>query len=495
MALDQGTTASRCLLISKDGRVVSSAAREYPQSYPAPGYVEQDPMDIWATQFATMGEAMQKVGVGFDKIDSIGITNQRETVIVWEKESGRPIHPAIVWQCRRTAPLSDAIRRDKRLSSDIRKKTGLLPDPYFSATKLRWILDHVEGAQSMAEAGKLCFGTVDTWLLWRLTGGRVFATDYSNASRTMLFNLHTLDWDEELLAYFNIPRCILPTPLPSSGIFGMTDRAVLGASLPIGGVAGDQQAALFGQCCFKPGMVKNTYGTGGFLLMQTGDTPCMTENGLLTTVAWGLDGKVSYALEGSVFVSGAAVGWLRDGLRLIHTSAESRSIAEKVADSGGVVVVPAFTGLGAPYWNPYARGAVLGITRATTDAHLVRATLESMAFQTADVVRLMQADSGYDLPCLRVDGGASENDLLLAFQADLLGVPIERPQNVESTALGAAFLSGLATGFYGSIAEVEGARHTGRRFMPDKGNAWRDEKMELWRRAVEAVQAFAPKNN
>lgn len=489
MALDQGTTSSRCILFERNGQIASSAAHEFPAAYPKDGWVEHDPMRIWSTQIAVASEALLRIGGTWSDVAGIGITNQRETVIVWEKESGLPIYPAIVWQCRRTADVCERMKAEG-LSGMIREKTGLLLDPYFSATKLRWILDNVEGARARAERGELCFGTVDSWLIWKLTGGKVHATDYSNAARTMLFNLHTCDWDEDLLRLFDIPRCILPELRPSSCIFGYSDPNVLGARLPIGGVAGDQQAALFGQCCHEKGSLKNTYGTGGFLLMNTGDRPYMTENGLLTTVAWGLDGKVSYALEGSVFVSGAAVQWLRDGLRLIESAPDSEYMARKVPDSGGVFVVPAFTGLGAPYWDPDARGMIIGLTRATNKYHIIRATLESMAYQTADVISLMEEATDMKIADLRVDGGASQNGLLLSFQADLLGVPILRPSCIETTALGAAYLAGLAVGFYSSLEEIRRNRGEDERFLPERDETWRKGSLAKWKKAVSRTLAF-----
>ena len=484
MALDQGTTSSRCILFERDGRIASVVQREFPQIFPKEGWVEHDPMTIWSTQIAACTEALLKIGGSWEDIYGIGITNQRETTVVWDRKTGMPIYNAIVWQCRRTAKRCDSLV-DMGLEMTIKSKTGLVIDPYFSATKIEWILDNVEGARERAERGELAFGTVDSWLIWNLTEGKVHATDYSNASRTMLFNIKTLEWDEELLSLFKIPRSMLPTPLPSSHIFGYTDKGILGAELPIGGVAGDQQAALFGQCRFSEGELKNTYGTGGFLLMNTGNEPYMTENGLITTVAWGLNGNVTYALEGSVFVCGAAIQWLRDGLKLFDSAADSEYYASKVSDSGGVLVVPAFSGLGAPWWDPYARGIIIGITRATNKYHIIRATVESMAYQTADVIDLMERSTGIKVAELAVDGGASSNDLLLEFQADILGIPVERPECIETTALGAAYLCGLATGVYSSLEDIKANRRTEKLFNPKKDCEWRDAHIKEWRRAVE----------
>ena len=484
MALDQGTTSSRCILFGTDGKLISSSAKEFAQIFPKEGWVEHDPMTIWSTQIAVATEALFKIGGSWEDVIGIGITNQRETVVVWDRVTGAPIYNAVVWQCRRTAEYC------KELSSGgyadmIKAKTGLLIDPYFSATKLKWILDNVEGARERAERGELCFGTIDSWLIWNLTGGRVHATDPSNASRTMLFNIHTLDWDDELLALFNIPRAMLPKVMPSSGLFGYTDKKLLGGEIAIAGVAGDQQAALFGQYCFDKGDIKNTYGTGAFLLMNTGDAPYMTDNGLLTTVAWQIGDKVSYALEGSVFTCGAAIQWLRDGLRIIESAQDSEYYARKVPDSGGVMVVPAFTGLGAPWWDPYARGIIVGVSRATNKYHIIRATLESLAYQTADVVALMEESVGTRIPRLKVDGGASANNLLLGFQANTLGVDIERPVCVETTALGAAYLCGLALGIYESIDDIRKNDTPDSIISPTEDEAWREASMKRWRRAVE----------
>ena len=454
MALDQGTTSSRCILFEKNGRIASMVQREFAQIFPHEGWVEHDPMTIWSTQIAVATEALLKIGGSWSDVYGISITNQRETTVVWDRKTGIPIYNAIVWQCRRTSELCERLRAESH-EEMIKEKTGLLLDPYFSATKLQWILENIDGAREKAEQGELCFGTIDSWLIWNLTGGKVHATDYSNAARTMLFNIHTLKWDEELLELFDIPRSMLPEVKPSSGLFGYTDAGVLGAELPIAGVAGDQQAALFGQCCFDEGEMKNTYGTGAFLLMNTGNKPYMTTNGLITTIAWGIGDKVTYALEGSVFTCGAAIQWLRDGLKIIESAQDSEYYASKVKDSGGVLIVPAFQGLGAPWWDPYARGVIIGITRATTKYHLIRATLESLAYQVVDVVDLMQRSTNIKVKKLKVDGGASANNLMLDFQANILGVTLERPECIETTALGAAYMCGLALGVYASIDEIK----------------------------------------
>ena len=483
MALDQGTTSSRAIIFDKDGGIVSLVQREFPQIFPKEGWVEHNPMSIWSTQIAACTEALMKIGGSWDEISCIGITNQRETVVVWDRETGIPVYNAIVWQCRRTAEYCQSLK-DAGYSDLIRSKTGLLLDPYFSASKIAWILDNVEGAREKAEAGKLCFGTIDTWLIWNLTDGKVHATDYSNASRTMLFNINTLEWDKELLEIFNIPCSMLPEVNPSSHIYGYTDRTILGDEIPIGGVAGDQQAALFGQCCFDSGDLKNTYGTGAFLLMNIGDKPMITDSGLVTTIAWGIDGKVNYALEGSVFVCGAAIQWLRDGMRIVESAADCEYYSKKVPDSGGVLVVPAFQGLGAPYWDPYARGIIIGITRATNKYHIIRATVESMAYQTADVIELMENSTGIKIEGLSVDGGASANDLLLSFQADILGTSVNRPECIETTALGAAYLAGLASDVYKSTDEIKENRKIAKTFNPEKDSAWREERISIWKKAV-----------
>lgn len=484
MSFDQGTTSSRCILFERDGAITSMVQREFAQIFPADGWVEHDPMTIWSTQIGVATEALLKIGASWDEVYGIGITNQRETTIVWNRKTGEPIYNAIVWQCRRTADYCSELK-ERGLSESIKAKTGLLVDPYFSATKVKWILDNVDGARDMAKRGELCFGTVDSWLIWKLTGGKVHATDVSNASRTMLFNINTLSWDKELCELFDIPMSILPEVKESSSIYGYTDAKILGAEVAIAGVAGDQQAALFGQCCFGLGDVKNTYGTGGFLLMNTGDTPRFPEGGLLTTVAWSIGGKTTFAVEGSVFTAGAAIQWLRDGLKIIESSQDSEYYARKVPDSGGVMVVPAFSGLGAPYWDPYARGIIIGISRATTKNHIIRATLESLAYQTADVISLMESGTGIKTTSLRVDGGASSNGLLLEVQADLLGIELVRPACVETTALGAAFLAGLAVGVYSSLAEISEIVKNAKTVTPTKDAAWREARMGEWRRAVE----------
>ena len=483
MALDQGTTSSRCILFTKDGRIASSCQREFAQIFPHDGWVEHDPMTIWSTQIAVATEAVLKIGAAWDEIVGIGITNQRETAIVWDKKTGIPVYNAIVWQCRRTAELCEKLT-DEGYADIIKEKTGLVLDPYFSASKIKWILDNVPGARERAERGELAFGTVDSWLMWNLTGGEIHKTDPSNASRTMLFNIKDMTWDEELLSLFNIPRSMLPEVAPSSSIFGYTDSKILGAKIPIGGVAGDQQAALFGQCCFNEGDIKNTYGTGAFLLMNTNDVPHISKKGLITTVAWSIGDKVTYAVEGSVFTCGAAIQWLRDGLRLIESSADSEFYASKVEDSGGVIVVPAFSGLGAPWWDAYARGMIIGLTRGTTKYHVIRATLDSIAYQVSDVVELMKEETGINVTRLRVDGGASANDLLMSIQSDTLGCEIERPECVETTALGAAFLCGLSTGFYPSTDAIKEYRKTNKLFSPTKDNEWREGTLARWHKAV-----------
>lgn len=490
LSLDQGTTSSRSIIFDTAGNIIASSQKEFPQIFPGDGYVEHDANQIWDSQISVAHDVLEKSGITPSDIYGIGITNQRETTIVWDRATGEPICNAIVWQCRRTAAYCDKLKSDG-LSEDIRHRTGLVIDPYFSATKLKWILDTVPGARRRAQNGELCFGTVDCWLIFKLTGGRVHATDYSNAARTMLFNINSLEWDGELLRLFDIPRQMLPDVKPSSGLFGMTDPSLFGSEIPVAGVAGDQQAALFGQCCFHAGSCKNTYGTGGFMLMNTGEKPVFSNNGLLTTIAWGLNGKINYALEGSVFVCGAAIQWLRDGLGLVSHASESEKIAGSVTDSAGVYFVPAFVGLGAPYWDPYARGAMFGITRGTTRAHIVRAVLESMAYQTADVIELMQKESNSVLIGLNVDGGASANDLLLSIQADLLGTDIIRPSCIETTALGAANLAGLATGAFNSIDDILSSRRIERKFTPAISCDQRQKMLDGWHRAVERSLAWA----
>lgn len=481
MSLDQGTTGSRCIIFDQRGNIVSKAQREFTQYFPASGWVEHDAMEIWATQLAVAQEALALKSIRAEEIAAIGIANQRETTVVWEKATGRPITRAIVWQCRRTAEYCDGLIRDG-YEEMIRSKTGLKIDAYFSGSKLRWILEHIEGARDRAEKGELLFGTVETWLLWNLTEGKVHITDYSNAARTMLFNIHTLEWDEDILRLLDIPRAMLPSPRPNSEVYGET--ALFGAPIPIGGMAGDQQAALFGQCCFDKGNAKNTYGTGCFMLLNTGEAPMTSQNGMLTTIAWGLSDKVHYALEGSVFVAGAAIQWLRDELRLIDSAAESEECALAVADTGGVYVVPAFVGLGAPYWNPYARGVISGISRGTNRNHIIRATLESLAYQTADVLGAMTGDAGIDLLSLKVDGGACANNFLMQFQADIIQTPVCRPQCIETTALGAAYFAGLAVGYWGSTDEIRENLQIDRVFSPQMREERRDALWKGWQRVV-----------
>ncbi len=483
MALDAGTTSNRCILFNREGEVCSVAQKEFRQIYPKAGWVEQDPMEIWATQIGVAQEALQKIGATAQDIAAIGITNQRETTIVWDKHTGVPVYNAIVWQCRRTAAYCDSLKA-KGLAEVFQQKTGLVIDAYFSGTKLRWILDHVEGARERAERGDLLFGTVETWLIWRLTNGRVHVTDYSNASRTFLYNIRELQWDEDILKELNIPRCMLPEVVPSSCVYGESDKAYFGAPIKIGGAAGDQQAALFGQTCFGKGDVKNTYGTGGFLLMNTGDEMIQSRNGLVTTIAWGLDGKVTYALEGSVFVAGGAIQWLRDELHLIYSAADSEYFASKVEDTNGCYVVPAFVGLGAPYWDQYARGCIVGLTRGVNRNHIIRATLESLAYQTNDVLGAMEEDAGVKLAALRVDGGACANNFLLQFQADIIGAPVHRPECVETTAMGAAYLAGLAVGYWETKEDVVRNWHMGRVFQPNMAADRRAKLTAGWRKAV-----------
>ena len=487
MALDAGTTSNRCILFDQEGRVRAAAQKEFPQIFPKPGWVEHDAREIWATQLGVAVEAMGKIGATAADITAIGITNQRETTVVWDRATGEPVYNAIVWQCRRTSAYCDELKA-RGYAEAIRRKTGLVVDAYFSGPKIRWILDNVPGARRRAEAGELLFGTVETWLIWLLTGGRVHVTDYSNASRTMLFNINTLDWDDELLDLMDIPRSMLPTPVPSSQVYGETDPGFFGRSIPIAGAAGDQQAALFGQACFTPGQAKNTYGTGCFLLMNTGDKPVFSSSGLVTTVAWSLGNRVSYALEGSIFVAGAAIQWLRDEMRLIDSAADSEYHAGKVADTAGCYVVPAFTGLGAPYWDQYARGAIVGLTRGVNKNHIIRATLESIAYQVSDVLEAMRADSGIALTSLKVDGGASSNNVLMQLQADILQVTVHRPVCVETTALGAAYLAGLAVGYWSSQEEIARNWAVDRTFLPAITTQERDKKLQGWKRAV--IRAF-----
>ena len=487
MALDAGTSSSRAIVFDHDRRIVSVAQREFRQIYPQPGWVEHDPVEIWETQLAVAREAIAKAGATASSLAAIGITNQRETTVVWDRETGRPVYNAIVWQCRRTSDFCDELKK-RGLADSIRATTGLVPDAYFSGTKLRWILENVPGARAAAEAGRLLFGTIDTWLLWNLTGGRVHATDYSNASRTMMYDIGALKWSDDILGELNVPRSVLPEVRPSSGVFGETAPGILDGPVPVAGVAGDQQSALFGQTCFSPGDAKNTYGTGCFMLMNTGDRRVPSENGLLTTIAWGLDGKVDYALEGSVFTAGAAIQWLRDELGLLEKASDSEAMARAVPDTNGCFVVPAFTGLGAPYWDQYARGAVLGLTRGVNRNHVVRATLESLAYQTADVLEAMQKDAGIGLNALRVDGGASANDFLMQFQSNVIGVPVERPACIETTALGAAFLAGLAVGYWTNQAELKANAAGLTTFTPTLAPEARAKAMDLWHQAVARVR-------
>lgn len=483
MALDQGTTSSRCILFNKEGLIVSVAQKEFTQIFPSPGLVEHDPMEIWATQLGVAQEAMAKVGATATDISAIGITNQRETTVVWNKHTGVPVYNAIVWQCRRTAGMCDEL---KAVGFDkvIRNKTGLILDAYFSGTKVKWILDNVDGARDEAEKGNLLFGTIDTWLIWKLTNGAVHVTDYTNASRTLLYDIHELQWDDEILETLNIPKSMLAEVKPSSHVYGYTDNSIFGSPIPIAGAAGDQQAALFGQTCYQAGTAKNTYGTGCFLLMNTGEKAVDSHNGLLTTIAYGINGKVNYALEGSVFVAGAAIQWLRDELRMIKTAGESGEYASMVESTDGVYMVPAFVGLGAPYWDPYARGAIVGLTRGTKKEHFIRAALESIAYQTNDVLKAMQEDSGITLKALKVDGGACANNFLMQFQSDLLDVQVDRPQVIETTALGAAYLAGLAVGYWKDQEEISKNWALSRSFKPKMTEENRTELLKGWHKAV-----------
>lgn len=486
MALDLGTTSCRCIIFDKNGRICSAAQKEFTQYFQQPGWVEHDAEEIWATQTGLMYEAMSKIDITINEIAGIGITNQRETTVLWDKETGRPVHKAIVWQCRRTAGYCDELKK-LGMAEFFRSKTGLVLDAYFSATKLRWLLDNAAGARERAEKSKLLFGTVDSWIIWKLTGGKVHVTDYSNASRTMLFNIHTLKWDEEILRVLKIPQQILPEVKPSSHVYGYTDSKLFGREVPIAGAGGDQQCALFGQTCFERGEVKNTYGTGGFMLMNTGTAPVNSHNGLVTTIAWGVDDKVEYALEGSIFVAGAAVQWLRDELGLIRNAAESEVLAKSVPDANGCYVVPAFVGLGAPYWDQYARGAIVGLTRGVNRNHIVRATLESIAYQVNDVLMAMQEDSGMPITSLRVDGGACDNDFLMQFQADILNTSVVRPYCIETTAMGAAYLAGLAVGYWRSKEEILSNHVIAAEFKPQMGQAKRESLLQGWHNAVKAA--------
>ena len=490
MALDAGTTSNRCILFNEAGEMCSVAQKEFTQYFPKPGWVEHDANEIWSTQLEVAQKAMANLNISAAEIAAIGITNQRETTVVWDRNTGEPIYHAIVWQCRRTSEYCDSLK-EKGLVEKIRAKTGLVIDAYFSGTKLRWLLENVPGAREKAERGELLFGNVETWLIWKLTGGRVHVTDYSNASRTMLFNINTLQWDDEILEELNIPRCVLPEPKPSSYVYGEAMAQFFGAPIPIAGAAGDQQAALFGQTCFTPGEAKNTYGTGCFLLMNTGEKPVFSNNGLVTTIAWGLDGKVNYALEGSIFVAGAAIQWLRDEMRLIDSSPDSEYMAKKVKDTNGCYVVPAFTGLGAPHWDQYARGTVVGITRGVNKYHIIRATLDSLCYQTNDVLKAMEADSGIKLAALKVDGGASANNYLMQTQADIIDAPVQRPRCVETTAMGAAYLAGLAVGYWKNKEDVLRNWAIDRTFEPDIPPEEREKRVKGWNKAVKCAYGWA----
>lgn len=489
LALDQGTTSSRSMLFDKQGNIISSAQKEFKQIFPQPGWVEHDANEIWSTQFGTMAEAVAKAHINMKQVAGIGITNQRETTVLWDRKTSQPVYHAIVWQDRRTAAYCDELKTIHATS--IQEKTGLIIDAYFSATKLKWILDNIEGVRKKAEKGELAFGTIDTWLTWKLTNGELHVTDVSNASRTMLFNIHSLQWDEELLLLFNIPASVLPEVKPSSKIYGVTGNIIPEYRIPIGGMAGDQQAALFGQLCTQPGMVKNTYGTGCFMLMNTGEKAISSKNNLLTTVAWQVDGKTAYALEGSVFIAGAVVQWLRDELKIIHSSSDVEKLAAQVQDTDGVYLVPAFTGLGAPHWNQYARGAIFGLTRGSSNAHIARAALDSIAYQTYDVLKAMEADSGIHIKELRVDGGATVNNQLMQFQSDVLNTKVVRPKITETTALGAAYLAGLAVGYWKNIADIQEQWQMDKEFSPTMEEGKRKELVNGWQRAVKASVAWA----
>ena len=489
MALDSGTTSNRCILFNAAGEICSVAQKEFTQIFPQPGWVEHDADEIFATQLEVAKQALANIGANASSIAAIGITNQRETAIVWNKRTGRPICNAIVWQCRRTAPYCDELTRSGWVDT-IRKKTGLVIDPYFSGTKIHWILENVPGAREQAEAGELLFGTVETWLIWKLTEGKVHVTDYSNASRTMLFNIKTLTWDQEILDLMGIPASMLPTPMPSSAVYGCTEPKFFGAPIPIAGAAGDQQAALFGQTCFCPGESKVTYGTGAFLLMNTGNTPIFSRNGLVTTIAWGLDGKVTYALEGSIFIAGAAIQWLRDELRFIESAGDSEYMAQKVRNTNGCYVVPAFTGLGAPHWDAYARGAIVGLTRGVNKYHIIRATLDSIAYQTNDVLAAMESDASIRMSTLKVDGGASANNYLVQTQADVSGAPVLRPKCVETTAMGAAYLAGLAVGYWASLEEIRQNWVVDRSFLPEISQEERAVRVKGWKKALRCTAGW-----
>lgn len=490
MSLDQGTTSSRCILFNKNGLIESVAQKEFTQIYPKAGWVEHDPMEIWFTQISVATEAMQKINATASDIAAIGITNQRETAVIWDKTTGKPIYNAIVWQCRRTSDICDVLK-EEGFDQIIKEKTGLIIDAYFSATKIKWILDHVEGAREKALKGQLLFGTIDTWLIWNLTKGKVHVTDYSNASRTMLFNIHTLKWDEEILTRLDIPTSMLPQVKPSSCVYGHTNATLLGGEIPISGAAGDQQAALFGQICHTPGTAKNTYGTGCFLLMNTGEKAILSHKGLLTTIAWGIDNKVEYALEGSVFIAGAAIQWLRDELRMIDHAAHTETYANSVPDSNGVYIVPAFTGLGAPYWDQYARGTILGLTHGVKKEHFIRATLESLAYQTYDVLMAMQEDSGISLKALKVDGGACANNFLMQFQSDILGSKVDRPEVIETTALGAAYLAGLVVGYWKDQEDISTNWALSKSFTPKMESSKREFLLKGWHKAIKCTREWA----
>lgn len=490
MALDQGTTSSRCILFNKKGEICAIAQKEFEQIYPQPGWVEQNPREIWSSQYSVMTEALASNGIAPSQIESIGIANQRETTIIWNRHTGEPVYNAIVWQCRRTSEMIDALK-EEGFDKVIREKTGLVADAYFSGSKIAWILDHVEGAREQAEAGELLFGTVDTWLIWNLTGKKVHATDYTNACRTMLYDIHNLCWDKEIMEKLRIPACMLPEVRPSSCIFGYTDETVIAGHLPIAGVAGDQQSALFGQCGFDVGAVKNTYGTGGFLLMNTGHQAIESKNGLLTTIAASTDENVEYALEGSVFVAGAAVQWLRDGMELVESAPQTEELASEVPDAGGVYIVPAFAGMGAPYWNQYARGTVVGLTRGCTKEHFIRATLESIAYQSHDVIQAMKEDAGVDKIEMKVDGGASANNLLVEFQANIDNAVVYRPKCIETTALGAAYLAGLAVGYWKDKEEIRSNWQLGQKFEPTMKEEEREKLLKGWARAVRCALVWA----
>lgn len=490
IALDQGTTSSRCIIFDKQGHIVSQSQKEFTQIYPQPGYVEHNPTEIWSSQLAVTIEAMAMMNLSSADIAGIGITNQRETTIIWDKETGQPIYNAIVWQCRRTSSMIDELKQTE-LAKRIPRITGLVPDAYFSASKIKWILDHVEGAKEKAKQGRLLFGTVDTWLVYNLTKGKIHVTDYTNASRTMLFDIHRLEWNQELLDYFDIPRCMLPDVKPSSYVYGYSDEGLLGGKIPVCGIAGDQQAALFGQCCFHEGDIKNTYGTGCFLLMHTGERPIQSKHGLVTTIAASYNGKIHYALEGSVFVAGASIQWLRDGLRMINSASQTEKYAMRVQDTNGMYIVPAFTGLGSPYWDQDARGITIGLTRGCQKEHFVRATLESIAYQSYDVIQAMKEDANHELHVIKVDGGASANDFLMQFQSDICNCQVDRPEVIETTALGAAYLAGLAVGYYQNEDDIINNWQLGHRFYPMISQQVRDEKIKGWEKAVQLCLMYS----